>query len=209
MMQNTAAQIDALKLLGALFYHAPRTPMQQSIRGYLKNPAWIAEWALKEDVRDKNTLQTCAKIFSQNLAEDILAKEFQALLIGPNTLAAPPWASVYLQEDGLLFGESTLRLIHFCKTHDIKIDTTMNEPPDHFGLLLWICALVLENDREDLLKTLLAEHLLPWSARFLSLFKDAAKESPFYSACASLATISLHFLAQNYAIQIAPLRLYR
>ena len=51
--------------------------------------------------------KTCEKItalIKQGLTQD-LTEQYQNLFIGPNELLAPPWGSVYLDPECVIFGQ--------------------------------------------------------------------------------------------------------
>ena len=105
----------------------------------------------------------------------------QRLFIGPYALPAPPWGSVWLDRESVLFGDSTLALRQWMRENQIAFEMQQNEPEDHFGTLLLLAAWLTENGRETERDQLLAWHLLPWSTRFLSVFVENAGH-PFYTA---------------------------
>jgi hypothetical protein len=107
------------------------------------------------------------------------------LFIGPYALPAPPWGSVWLDRESVLFGDST-PLRQWMRENGIAFEMQQNEPEDHFGTLLLLAAWLAENGRDSECDQLLAWHLLPWSTRFLSVFVDNAGH-PFYTALGRLA----------------------
>ncbi|MCG9014619.1 molecular chaperone TorD family protein, partial [Laribacter hongkongensis] len=138
-----------------------------------------------------------------------LAREHQRLFVGPAALPAPPWGSVYLDEESVLFGDSTRALQAFAGRHGIALETGQREPLDHFGLVCWLVAHAAEAGDEAAVHELLCEHLLPWSGRFLSLFEEASAGTPFYQAAAGLARLTLDALQTGWPVSVAARRLYR
>ena len=133
-----------------------------------------------------------------------LAREHQRLFVGPAALPAPPWGSVYLDEESVLFGDSTRALQAFAGRHGIALETGQREPLDHFGLVCWLVAHAAEASDEAAVHELLCEHLLPWSGRFLSLFEEASAGTPFYQAAAGLARLTLDALQTGWPASVAP-----
>ena len=133
--------------------------------------------------------------------DKVLAMEYQRLFCGPESLTAPPWGSVYLDQENVLWGDSTLQLIGFCEVHGIELASALREPPDQFGLICSLLQVCAEMDREKLMHELLAEHLLPWSERYLTLFNEASRDNPFYRACGNLARLSLKSVTRDWSIE--------
>ncbi|HCR0942395.1 TPA: Tat proofreading chaperone DmsD, partial [Enterobacter hormaechei] len=128
--------------------------------------------------------------------------------IGPYALPAPPWGSVWLDRESVLFGDSTLALRQWMRENHIAFEMQQNEPEDHFGTLLMLAAWLAENGRETERDQLLAWHLLPWSMRFLSVFVENAAH-PFYTALGKLAQLTLAEWQSTLLIPIAEKTLYR
>ncbi|STW79496.1 oxidoreductase component of anaerobic dehydrogenases, Functional role page for Chaperone protein TorD [Klebsiella michiganensis] len=74
-----------------------------------------------------------------------LADAWQRLFIGPWALPAPPWGSVWLDKESLLFGDSTLALREWMRANGVGLSEQRAEPEDHFGTLLllaaWLCGI--------------------------------------------------------------------
>ncbi|NBL76073.1 Tat proofreading chaperone DmsD [Proteus sp. G2672] len=128
--------------------------------------------------------ETQSTINSENLAQ-----AYQRLFIGPYALPAPPWGSVYLDHENVLFGNSTLDLREWMLENGIDIALTQNEPEDHFGLMVMMVAWIAET-RPEKLNELLAEHLLPWAYRYLEKL-SLQGAFPYYEGLAMLATLTL------------------
>ena len=149
-----------------------------------------------------------ARDFAAGATSPTLAAEHQRLFIGPDALPAPPWGSVSLDRENCLFGESTVELTNFCQAQAIEFVSEQNEPPDHFGLVCAIIAVLLESGREALVPDFLARHLLPWSGRFLARLEEATTQSPFYRAAGNLASLSLATLQEQWGIKPEKHELY-
>ncbi|MGW8232644.1 Tat proofreading chaperone DmsD, partial [Klebsiella pneumoniae] len=141
-------------------------------------------------------------------AEETLPEAWQRLFIGPWALPAPPWGSVWLDKESVLFGDSTLALRQWMRENGIALEADGNEPEDHFGTVLLLAAWLCETEQDALFAQLLAWHLLPWSGRFLSVFVDHAAH-PFYQALGQLAQATLAQWQENLPIAVAQKPLYR
>lgn len=140
---------------------------------------------------------------------------FCDLFVGPAPLAAPPWGSVYLEEEATLYGVSTMELKSFLSAHGISATSPDGGPEDHFGTLCLIAAWLTSQGRLDLLNELLGEHILPWAFAYLEALRqaslDIARDNPtaaFYSSTAELAAATLHALQEERAISVTKKRLH-
>lgn len=133
---------------------------------------------------------------------DELNEEYTELFIGPGHLEAPPWESVYLTREHLLFGEPTFKVRNFYHSFGIECSTGENEPDDHIGLELLFMAKLIEKTLANIAenksikkeimgqKNFLEEHIMQWVPAFCNDLRKAAKHKFFYQ----LATITLGWL---------------
>jgi TorA maturation chaperone TorD len=179
------------KILGALLYYSPDQPQVTPILELLDNESWADEWPCGSIAE----IQQAAALIRAGLMPEnrlLLSEEFQRLFIGPDALPAPPWGSVYLDHESVVFGDSTLELRQWQSLLGIEIQhqQSQREPEDHIGLLLMLAAWLAENQSEQIV-TLLSDHLLTWSGRFLALLEENARH-PFYRGIAQLTRITLN-----------------
>ncbi|HDR1865659.1 TPA: Tat proofreading chaperone DmsD [Pasteurella multocida] len=188
------------RLLGALFYYAPTEVQLESILDFFRQPDWQHEWQHEVDA-------TILQAIQQGLTTEALDTTYQELFIGPAALSAPPWGSVYLDPESVLFGDSLLKLREFLRQHRVEFVTTQNEPEDHIGLMLLLSAYLAEN-RPELLVIFLSEHVFTWSTRYLQLLANQ-QTSVFYRGLALLTQATLNQWQQQLDIQVNSVRLYR
>ncbi|WP_211959058.1 Tat proofreading chaperone DmsD [Budvicia diplopodorum] len=184
------------RMLGAVLYYSPDSDDLAPILDLLQHDEWSGEWPCGEDI----DIQRAAALISSGLTSDnaeTLAEAYQRLFIGPDALPAPPWGSVYLDHESVIFGDSTLALRNWQAELGIEVQQQQREPEDHIGLLLMLAAWLAES-RPEHITPLLAEHLLPWSGRFLALLEEKA-EHPFYQGMALLTRIALDDWQQRYS----------
>ncbi len=134
-----------------------------------------------------------------------LSSEYTHLLIGPNKLPAPPWESVYLSKEHLLFQESTLKVRQAYLKHNFIPAEYPHVADDHLALELDFMANLSKMTEEacagqdnsrvlELLqeqKSFLTEHLLAWVPEFA----DRIQKSPtmyLYPAMAKMLNEFLH-----------------
>lgn len=103
--------------------------------------------------------------------------EYNRLFIGPGTLLAAPWESVYATKDRLIFQEQTLQVRNFYRQFGLEIERIYHEPDDHIGLeLIFVAHLAslslnaMENqDQQEFDRLMMAQweflkdHLLKWA----------------------------------------------
>ncbi|WP_430673111.1 Tat proofreading chaperone DmsD [Klebsiella aerogenes] len=199
-IQNRDAVALSARTLGALFSYAPNSEQNAPLVAAFLDGSWQPQWPFP--VSDSLAMEFAAS------SDEALPQAWQRLFIGPWALPAPPWGSVWLDKESVLFGDSTLALREWMRTSGIALDLERNEPEDHFGTLLLLAAWLCETNQDELFAQLLAWHLLPWSGRFLSVFKENAGH-PFYRALGQLAQSTLANWQEYLPIAVAEKQLYR
>lgn len=199
-MQNTFQQISLYgRLLGACFYYEPSDSRIVGVLEFFRQPNWMQEWEIP-------TSEKLTALIKQGLKQD-LTEQYQNLFIGPNELLAPPWGSVYLDPECVIFGHSLLALRDFLKRHQIVFQSQQDEPEDHIGLMLMLAAYLAEN-RPHLLAEFLSQHLLTWAPHFLSQLANV-ENHPFYQGLAQLALITLDDWKLKLNLLVPDVRFYR
>lgn len=125
--------------------------------------------------------------------------EYTYLMIGPSKLPAPPWESVYLSKDRIIFQESTLKVRRAYLKYQFLPANYPHEADDHIALELDFMAhlskLSLERFEEENIEALikllhdqkefLEEHLLKWIGEFAKQIQ-LSKTKHFYPQTAVL-----------------------
>lgn len=182
----------ALRCLAALYRAPPREPALAPILVALRDGELIAQWPFgSPPERDKAAAQ-----IRLGLERDDLTSAYRRLFEGPNELRAPPWGSVYLDHEGVLFGRSTTALRRFLRAIGARPMLEINEPEDHIGLMLHLLADLVAANRMAEAAEALTEHMLPWSGRYLDALESEA-DHPFYEALAVLTALTIAGLAQE------------
>lgn len=153
----------------------------------------------------------CLSALQDDLKEpedpDDLMWEYRRLFIGPAAKPAPPWGSVYMDRECVVFGNTTLELRQWMRETGIVWNHDEKTPEDHIGLMLLLMAWVAENKPEQL-EEYLIKHLLTWSSHFLTQLSDAAEMS-FYRGLADLTKASLEGIQQELGLEVEYPRYYQ
>ncbi|MDK9740148.1 molecular chaperone TorD family protein [Vibrio sp. D404a] len=184
--------IDTHKLLGSLFYQATNKEQLLDIVQALVESQVLSEGCL---------------LALQNEQEDALAAEFSRLFEGVGDMPAPPWGSVYLDKDRVVFGESTVAYRQFLELNQIELDTGLREPEDQFGLMLFAHSYLLENNNVNSARELLECHLLTWSSTYLYKL-NSASELSFYKKLSIDVINWVNYLTSEYNLNVATKKLY-
>lgn len=141
---------------------------------------------------------------SQTATAETLRQDFRRLFIGPGPMLAPPWESVYRNEEHLLFDRHTLQVRQTYARHGMEFVRLNQTPEDTIAIELEFMKVLTERllkaieagdgkaerilleEQRDFLK----EHLLVWVPRFVALTQKRA-ETAFYRG---LAGVLLGFL---------------
>ncbi|MGC6387600.1 Tat proofreading chaperone DmsD [Ewingella sp. S1.OA.A_B6] len=200
---SAEAIIATGKILGSLLYFSPSSEQGQPLIHWLQSSDWEQDWPYGEPENLQPIVALLASSQGYSESED---EAFQRLFVGPYALPAPPWGSVYLDRESVLFGDSTLALREWMRQNDIEPNLTQAEPEDHFGLMLMMAAWLADHS-PGLLDAFLVIHLFPWSSRYLALLEQRAVH-PFYQAIAQLAQHTLTGWQEQCSLPIIERELY-
>ena len=123
--------------------------------------------------------------------------EYTRLFIGPMSLVAPPWESVYGQKDAMLFQESTLEVRNTYRQYGLIPEGYPHVADDSLALELHFMALLAQRrldafyagKNDDLTADLtgssdfLKKHLLVWVPKFLERMKGAKTNILYPQMC--------------------------
>ncbi|WP_226570219.1 Tat proofreading chaperone DmsD [Mangrovibacter yixingensis] len=192
------------RALGALFYFPPQAQQSRQLVDAFLSGGWLQDWPWMDD-----KLKNIAVKMQSSAAQGMQLNEtWQRLFIGPDTLPSPPWGSVWLDKENVLFGDSLLALRSWMQHLGIQYETNQNEPEDHIGTLLMLAAWLAENGQEQATNELLAWHILPWAPRFLNVLAES-EPGDFYSALCQLTQITLQHWQAESPVPVADKPLWR
>lgn len=207
----------ALRLAAAAFY----LPPSESFLAALNDGGVLADWPLAPDdpltVQGLQLLREALAGGAPALLLSTLRSEHTALFVGLEHVAAPPWESVYLSRDHLLFDEQTLAVREFYTRFDLQIPKIDREPDDHIGFELLFLAHLLEQAaglaaggqpqgaqaRLQAAQEFLQAHPQQWADHFAGRIL-AQTPAPYYRGWACLLMGSLQGLAAVLARADAP-----
>lgn len=204
----------AYGFLSKAFYEPPTTELLHA----LVDDDLFADWPLPpsdEDTRHGlQLLQDYSHAWSE-LTEPDLEWDYTRLFIGPGHVLAPPWESVYLSREHLLFDQPTLEVRRLYAEYGLQAPRLNAEPDDHLGLelafLVHLCSLGLaalhqgENPAAliEAQHRFLGEHLLRWAPQCLELVIDNAN-TDYYRGIAYLTRGCLAQAAVTFSVRLSP-----
>jgi TorA maturation chaperone TorD len=212
LLETLVAHYLAYSYLGKAFYEAPTIDFITT----LTEDRLFEEWPLAgdEDLLNSGlaTLQTYCDNWN-DAAFATLKSDYTTLFIGPNRLLAPPWESVYLSEEHLLFDEQTLQVRAMYREYGMALPEGNHHPDDHFGLemyfVAYLCRLGIEavergqwlmlNKLRNALRSFLQDHVMQWADQFLTDVETGAV-TPYYQGLAQLAAGCLAHTAATWQV---------
>ena len=197
----------AFKFLGAAFYAPPAETLLASLR----DEDLLSDWLLPSD--DANTAQGLGLLRTFVVSADLpgllnLARtDYNALFLGPDALLAPPWESVYLSPEHLLWDDQTLGVRAAYAHFGLQIPRLDREPDDHIGFELLFLSHLCDQAADALEKGLVAEankivaaardflhaHTQRWAGLFAERVTRSAR-TDYYRGLAYLLSGSLSYL---------------
>lgn len=171
--------------------------------------AAASEWPFVEEAEARRCLTLMHEGALQREADggEALKWEYRRLFVGPQSLPVPPWGSVYTDRDCVVFGESTVALRAWMRSHGIERLNDERDPEDHIGLVLAMAAW-LAGEKPELVGEFLRLHVLPWSGHMLAQLEKAA-DHPFYKGLAAIARASLDGMEEAFELEVVEPRFYR
>ena len=105
---------------------------------------------------------------------NVLAFAFNRLFIGPGPVIAPPYASIYLEDEPFVMGETTLKVRQIYEMVGLRSPWHGAVPDDHIALELDACLHMHNNlekrpssQLEALYAYFLTEHMMRWVPQFI------------------------------------------
>ncbi len=184
-------------LLARLFSAAPDAATLDRVRA----EAGSGSWPLPLDAEGAAGLTLLVESERSGESADAVRDDHFRLFRGPAAVAAPPWASVHLSPEKLLFEDETFAVREAYARHGLAAPLLNREPDDHIALELEFCATLLSRsldadeasdaDAAAALRTahdeFVRDHLLSFAPSFFALVRERAA-TRFYRGVAALGT---------------------
>jgi TorA maturation chaperone TorD len=166
----------AYGFLSKVFYERPAS----AFINHLATEDLFVDWPLSAGDEETQAGLHLLKDFCAGWAEAGLPDlnwDYNCLFAGPGHLLAPPWESVYLSKEHLVFEAQTLEVRQTYRRFGLQAPKLHKEPDDHLGLelafMVHLCSLglaAIENGQPEMFQETLqaqrefmAEHLLKWA----------------------------------------------
>lgn len=205
-----SAYAAAAKLLGLCLAFSPKQEDSALALAAIRGMNIAQDWPFGGGDHGENTLLSQAALLIGQGAEErgeALSQEYQRLFVGPGHLAAPPWGSVYMDRDKVMYGATWVELREWMRVCGIESEYDERVPEDQIGRLL-VMSSEVASQRCDALPELLGNHLLPWADRYFDLLAEDA-ELATYRGLAFLAKATFSDVQDYLGIVPANKRLYR
>jgi TorA maturation chaperone TorD len=133
--------VASMRLLGTLFVASPKTQDFKRALEAVRSLDLGQDWPFGGE----GDLARAAELFRQGAAEEDdeeLLRSYQRLFRGPNSLPAPPWGSVYMDRDQVMYGWTWNELKAWMRSNGVEGTYEENDPEDHIGRLMLMAATV-------------------------------------------------------------------
>ena len=158
----------------------------------------LQDWPVRPQNPDTETgIGLILEFLREDPAEkaDELRIDFTRLFTGPGSSLAPPYESVYLGREKILFEAPTFDVRNIYRKFHLRIRSLNKIPDDHIScelaFLSEICSRFSDvsnneaSDSADALRSFLESHILLWSDMFIDRVMEHAR-SDFYQGIALL-----------------------
>ncbi|MBI2378647.1 MAG: molecular chaperone TorD family protein [Deltaproteobacteria bacterium] len=180
------------RILGGLFEAPPSAELLESLEReeVFRQLAEDSEFLFGRALEGLGALEAGARLEYS----DVITQEFARLFVGPETLPAPPWESVYRSPDRLVMQQPAYEVLEAYVATGLGYDQMTKCPPDHVAKELGFMAALIAGPRELNLdpalshatqREFLDRHLSTWLPDFAEDLRRAAS-TPFYRGAAEL-----------------------
>jgi putative dimethyl sulfoxide reductase chaperone len=189
-----------------------RSPEKDSLYALKNNPTFQSLCEISDNARKISKSIDCLLLGTKSFQD--AKDEYTRLFVGPHSLPAPLWESVYLGREHLFFEEQTRQVRECYQQHGLHFINKNNAPEDHIVIELeFICYLTQEIfESEDDVHTkkliedhthFLNEHLGRWAPTFCEKLINET-ESPLFQGAAFLLNeyIELEHQVANFLCEV-------
>jgi TorA maturation chaperone TorD len=185
----------AFSTLSQLLRAAPSAAVLAAVRA----EDILATWPLLAEPDCRRGTALLAESATAGEDEPAVRRDYNRLFVGPERMKAPPYESVHVAEDGLVFGRETMLVRAAYAEFGLSAPNRDREPDDHLGLELGFLATLAVRGLDALeraddaelgrvlhgLAEFLDEHLLRWGPACLTQAANASTTF-FYQGVAAL-----------------------
>lgn len=125
LLMREKARCDAYKYLAACF-HVPNGELTTMLKGLEHQLGVLGFGALSYATLMRNEFESL-----KDLEE--LKIDFARLFVGPYSLLAPPYGSIYLERERKLMGNSTQYLLETYRESGVDLSANFRDAPDHIA----------------------------------------------------------------------------
>ena len=199
LIKNNQFDFDILQsyhylfgFLSNVFLESPDSDFIQNIISQKLFDDWLIEPHHPSMVKGTRIMQDFFKCWNPERIDD-LKLDYTRLFIGLESTLAPPYESVYLSQDHIMFDKQTLDVRLFYEKYNLRVPRKNVEPDDHIGYELHFIALLCHriiaefqegrNEGADQtivdLSNFLDRHLLLWLDAFVDRIVKHARVDYF------------------------------
>lgn len=178
------------KLFGALFYYQPNDFQEFSFGTYFDQDD------VETPISEVNQVLSSFKLKQQTLQS-----EHEKLFSMQENMPVPPWSSMYLDKESILFGKANTDYCEFIEHCGLGLRDGADDPEDHIGLMLIILGMLIEDEQDQHAKEMLGEYLATWSGFYFNGLKTLFPNS-VYTELAHATAQLLDILCKQYSVQI-------
>jgi TorA maturation chaperone TorD len=196
--------------LAQCFYY-PAKPTISLLKGEMEDHLPFYELVGLDLKPHLDAIKKWMRGYNENLGDmwlDLQREYTRLFIIAKPKVPAPPYGSLYLEKDWLVWGKTTVDAVKFYADAGLKVAEHFKDIPDHFAAeleFMWYLireeimargGALAEGSSEvnvekaekmaDLQITFLKEHLGVWSENFLGRVRSSAR-SAFYSEVCAMA----------------------
>lgn len=147
LVLNEKIRGDCYRFLSACFYQPDKS-------------LFMEEHLLRNLAEGLKRVCSSASVFAEKMEEAIakytneeLLVDYAKLFVGPNELIAPPYGSIYLDNERKVMGDSTIKTIELYRKAGLAINDDFKELPDHIAVELEFMYYLVFKETEALEKS--------------------------------------------------------
>ena len=191
--RTLAARLDGFAAAYGAMARFLLAPADDDLRRRLGEAGQLESWPMPRDPETSRGIDFLTDSSTEGETGAALLQDYERLFVGPNSLLAPPYESVYRTVERLVFDAPTFEVRAEYRSLGVQAPSFNREPDDHLGLefsfLALLCNRALDalerrdatavDDALEAQRRFLSKHLLCWAADCLGLVEANAKTAFF------------------------------